>query len=67
MRQFLTVVFVFLAWTCWLWPILFVRSLLKCIKSILHREEYEKDANLAVISLVFICISPFVIALLGTS
>ena len=39
METVFTVFLVFLMYTCWLWPILFVFNLLDCIKGIVQQKE----------------------------
>jgi len=42
----LFVVWCVLLWTCWLWPIVFVDNLFKCIKAIVnHQDEGEYEAQ----------------------
>ena len=70
MKTLFTVLCAFLMYTCWLWPILFVVNLLKCIKGIVQQkaeEEYQKNVILSAVSLICMSVSPFVISLLLTS
>jgi len=70
MKNFLSIVFVVLACSSWLYPILFVRHFLKCIKRIFEGkedEEYRKSFIISAVSLICMSISPFVIAMLVTA
>lgn len=70
MKNFLSVIFVLLVCTCWLYPVLFVENLLKCIEAIVQQKEpkeYRRNVLVSAVSLICISISPFVIALLITA
>ncbi len=67
METVFTIFLVFLMYTCWLWPILFVFNLLDCIKGIVQQKEereYRKNILIAIASLFCMSVSPFVISLL---
>ncbi len=70
MKTLFSVICVFLMYTCWLWPILFVFNLLDCVKGIVQQKEereYRKNILIAVFSLFCMSVSPFVISLLVTT
>ena len=70
MKTLFSVICVFLMYTCWLWPILFVFNLLDCVKGIEQQKEereYRKNILIAVFSLFCMSVSPFVISLLVTT
>ncbi len=70
LKTVLTVLYLFLAYTCWLWPILFVFNLLDCIKGIVRQKEereYRKNILIAIVSLFCMSVSPFVISMLATA
>lgn len=66
METLFVILFIFLAFTSWFWPIMFVTSLLDAIKRIHQGEEYETQRIRCCISLAAIAIGPFVISLLLT-
>lgn len=68
MKTIFTIIFILLAYTCWLWPILFIKSLLECIDTIVKKEKVkEKSFVICVLSLICMNIAPFIIALLVTA
>ncbi len=70
METVFTVFLVFLMYTCWLWPILFVFNLLDCIKGIVQQKEereYRKNVLIAIFSLFCMSVSPFVISMLAAA
>ncbi len=67
MKNIFSFVFVVLAFTSWLWPIIFVSSLLDAIKKILSGDRCENEKIRAVISLFMMTITPIITALLVTS
>lgn len=63
MVVFLQILFVILGWTCWLWPILFIVFLFKCIKNIVNREDLApQNVFLCTISLICMAAAPFLSA-----
>lgn len=60
MKTLLGVVFIFLAVTFFIWPLLFVRSFLRAQEKIRNGENYEKEETMAFWSLLFITATPFV-------
>lgn len=70
METLFSALFIFLLYTCWLWPILFVFNLLDCVKGIVRQKEereYRKNILIAVFSLFCMSVSPFIISLLMTA
>lgn len=67
MEGFFALIFYILLFTVWLWPAMFVSSLLAAIKKIGQGEDYGKERGRAIAALIVMAITPFVIALVATS
>jgi len=61
--NFFSILYIFFLLTYWIWPIMFARNLLRCIKGIVDHEEYEPYAGAVSFSLVMICAIPLSAAL----
>ncbi len=67
MKNILTALYVLLACTSWLWPILFVYNFLECVKGIVQQKEdeaYHKNFMMASVSLLCISIAQFILPFL---
>lgn len=67
MKNLLSVIFVILALSSWLWPIVFISALFEAIKRIKAGEDYADKKMEAIFSLFMMTAAPYVISMLVTS